>query len=342
MRTIRLLPSFLLVAAGALPVLVACGGREVSLGTNHSQLSLVDPSTVSGTVPSCGTGDAHPNVCCQASAGQAAQCGVYIGAPFQPCDSGWTAYPDPRSCCTLDDPSNCGAPPPSPPPLPPGVCGYACEPGWYPIQNGCCQDTGNGQGVCYGWASAGDGGIFDDGGPTTCVDAGFDDSGNGTPGCDPTPQPPTADAGDQPGQPPCTYACPAGWQRAVGAADVCCRDLGGGEIECFSQATGPQGGGSSGGDGGVDPTPADGGVFDAGADDASTMVCGSSNNGQCMCSSSVGGHSYELDCSDTAQVCTCILDGIGTSTSGVTECSNPDGGPSELEAFWTNVCHFPL
>ncbi len=316
MRTLKLSSKLFLAAAGILPVLVACGGREVSLGTNKAQLSQIDPKTVGGNVPSCGAGDAHPNVCCDAGAGKAGTCGVFLGAPFQPCDSGWTTYPDPRSCCALDDPQNCGAPPPTPPPPPPGTCGYACEPGWYPIQNGCCQSTSQGDGVCYGWASGGsdggtpDGGTFDaspplidgsvcapwdfDGGPYCgdvqtigghCYSIVCGDFGcscdvdhivtvNGTPApanvcadpatfaaqwsaachfptvAPPPPPPP-------PQTPPCDYACPAGWQRAVGTADVCCRDIPGGEIECFSQSTGPsQGGGGGIEDGGTTTTDA--------------------------------------------------------------------------------------
>ena len=317
MRT-PILSSLLLAAVGVFPVLVACGGREVSLGTNKTQLSQVDPHTVGGNVPSCGGGDAHPNVCCEAGAGKAGTCGVYLGAPFQPCDTGWTTYPDPRSCCALDDPQNCVAPPPTPPPPPPGVCGYACEPGWYPIQNGCCQSTSNGDGVCYGWASGGhDGGTapdagIDDGGLPALdgghchpfsVDGGISCStsqvindhcyvigcgpafGNGGCGCMtdtmdspasvappnvcdpvafehawtsvchfPTASPPPPPPSPEP--PPCDYACPAGWQHPIGTPDVCCRDVGG-QIECFSQATGPSQGGSGGGDGGTTTTDAD-------------------------------------------------------------------------------------
>lgn len=257
MRTFKLTSSFLLAAVGVFPVLVACGGREVSLGTNKAQLSQVDPGSVGGNVPSCGAGDAHPNVCCEAGAGKAGTCGVYLGAPFQPCDSGWTTYPDPRSCCALDDPQNCVAPPPTPPPPPPGVCGYACEPGWYPIQNGCCQSTSNGDGVCYGWASGGSDGGAPDGGVVVgdggieppSIDAGCAPSIDGGPSCDPTPPEPLP-------QPTCDFACPSGWQHPTGTPDVCCRDVGG-QIECFSQATGPSQGGSSGGDGGTTTTDAD-------------------------------------------------------------------------------------
>ena len=257
MRTFTLTSSLLLAAVGLFPVLVACGGREVSLGTNKAQLSQVDPHTVGGNVPSCGAGDAHPNVCCEAGAGKAGTCGVYLGAPFQPCDTGWTTYPDPRSCCALDDPQNCVAPPPTPPPPPPGVCGYACEPGWYPIQNGCCQSTSNGDGVCYGWASGGSDGGTPDGGVVVgdggieppAFDAGCAPSIDGGPSCDPTPPPPLP-------QPPCDFACPSGWQHPTGTPDVCCRDVGG-QIECFSQATGPSQGGGTSPDGGTTSTDAD-------------------------------------------------------------------------------------
>lgn len=403
MRTSKLVPSCLLAAAvGIVPVLVACGG-QVSLGTNRSQLSQVDPGAVGGQVPACATGAAHPNVCCVAEAGKAAQCGTYPGAPFQPCDSGWTTYPDPRSCCSLDNPASCAPPPPDPPPAPPGTCGYLCEPGWYAIQGGCCRATGNGEGECYSWASNGsdggtpDAGTFDGGTAdaeppvidgSVCAPWNFDggpECGDvqtinghcyaivcGSFGCScdvdhfvtvngaPAPSNvcsdpatfsaqwtatchfPSAPPPEPPSPPPCNATCPSGWQAPQGAPDLCCRDVPGGGIECFSQATGPTSP-PSGPDGGIDGGPApDAGFADSGTTDATApFACSGSGNGDCSCQASVGGHDYRLECSDTARVCSCIVDGVGQSTSGVAICGGADGGPTGVDAFWTNNCHFP-
>lgn len=254
---------FLLVAS-------ACVGREVSLGNNSSSMALVDPGQVSGTVTACAAGEAHPNVCCDAQPGQGAKCGVYPSDPFHPCDTGWKTYPDPRSCCSLEDSSKCDAPPPNPPSPPTGTCAYACPPGWYPITDGCCHDNGDGSGECYGWASAGDGGAADggvvevDAGPapdagTIPDDAGFPDATPVPVGCAPGYQDVDGSCvlpAPMPG-PACDYTCPAGWQPATNAPDVCCREIAPDTFECFSQATGPlpPEGGVDGG-----PAPDDAGV----------------------------------------------------------------------------------
>ena len=135
----------------AMPLFGCLGGREVSIGANAAQLSSVDPATVtapSSGVPACSTGAAHPNVCCSAGPGSASKCGVYEGAPFHECDTGYKTYPDPRSCCDLADPSKCAAPPP-PPPTPPPSCGYYCPPGWYTNGDACCRTDANGAGECF-------------------------------------------------------------------------------------------------------------------------------------------------------------------------------------------------
>src|SRR5258706_744794 len=80
----------------------ACSGQILSLGSNQSQLTQIDPNAVTGTVPACGAGMAHPNVCCHAALGSPSTCGVYADAPFHACDEGWKTYPDPRSCCDLN------------------------------------------------------------------------------------------------------------------------------------------------------------------------------------------------------------------------------------------------
>jgi hypothetical protein len=409
--------NYALAACAFVPLAVACGG-QVSLGTNRTALSLVDPKLVSGSVPACNAGAAHPNVCCDVGEGKDGTCGVYPEAPFQRCDTGWIAYPDPRSCCDLDDPSKCSAPP-STPPSSGGSCTYACEPGWYPIPNGCCKSTSSSSGECYGWATDGgtpDAGIVDanvwydadvalacgpynlDGGITCstaavinnhCYQIGCGPAFNGGCSCSvddhPTtnqPSPsnvcdqtafeqawtsvcnfpavpafpdsgaPVVDSGTGAVEPvTCTIACPSGWQVPSGEPDLCCRDVGG-DIQCFSQATGPQGGGSSGGaDGG--PVEVDGGglpdgwfggdsgqVPDGGAD-ASAVSCSENTNGDCSCQATVGGHNFELQCSDSAQVCTCIFDGNGQSHTGVMACGRGDSGFSSVLSYWANQCAFP-
>ena len=54
----RVIASFGTLCAGAL-VLVACGGKNLNLGTNTTQSQQVAPSLVSGTVPPCGDGAAQ-------------------------------------------------------------------------------------------------------------------------------------------------------------------------------------------------------------------------------------------------------------------------------------------
>ena len=153
-------------AAAAL-ALVACAGKDLSLGSNTTQAQPVSASAVSGTVTACPVGLAHPNVCCAAAPGVAASCQDYPTAPFTACPSGLATYPDPRSCCPLDGTGGCVTPPP-PPPLDAGGgpdagggggggCGNLCPPGWY-VPPGpdaspdpatyCCQATSSGDTLC--------------------------------------------------------------------------------------------------------------------------------------------------------------------------------------------------
>jgi hypothetical protein len=346
---------FVLAAAAVVPIVVACGGREVSLGSNHSALSTVDPGNVSGTVPSCGSGAAHPNVCCEAGPGKPAKCGSYDGEPFHPCDDGWKTYPDPRSCCDLDDPTKCTAPPPAPPP-PAGSCGYQCPPGWYGIGGGgCCRTTDDGgDGECFAPGNTGDAGTpadagFDDGGPIS-IDGGCAptddasvDSGCNEPPPPPLPPPTPIDAGQgpPPPPPPCNVQCPMGWQPASGAPDVCCRETAPNQFECFSQSTGPDPGPTptpAPNDAGFPPPPStDAGPpppIDAGG---APRVCGGSSNGDCSCQVNENGHSYMLSCSDTTMTCDCSADGVVTVVNNVKVCSNM----SALDSVWTSDCHFP-
>jgi len=209
--------------AGAL-LLVACAGKVIG-GGPAQQLSAVSVSEINKPVVACGGGFAHPNVCCEASPGKAASCGVFVGAPFQTCDSSYTTYPDPRSCCPLDGSGDCIAPPPSPPPISPPICAYACPAGQYELAASpgtCCFNEGSTT-VCSSPVT-----LACDSGCTCACPAG-----GPCPPCDCPPEP----SCPIPSTTTCD-ACPPGWQVPAGEPLLCCNDTGG-AIECFSQAVPP-------------------------------------------------------------------------------------------------------
>jgi hypothetical protein len=211
--------------AAVIALAVACGAKvEVTLGTNSVQSAEVAPASVSAAPTQCGSGSAHPNVCCTAGPNTLATCRAYPGEPFRPCDPDTTTYPDPRSCCDLDR-GQCGSPPLAPPPAPAGQCVYGCPIGWYAVapitstSGACCSGPSSDPRAprgCFGWGTAG------------------------------SPLPPSlssmtpVDAGASGF---CDYVCPDGWQPLTPSApDICCRSTGlegGLELECFDQATGP-------------------------------------------------------------------------------------------------------
>jgi hypothetical protein len=273
--------SAVLALATILPQAIGCGGKVEYLGV--SKIQLVQSADVSGTVPACASGAAHRNACCTTS-GSNTECGVFPDEPFHPCDSDWQTYPDPHSCCDLTDPSHpCGPPPAQPSPLPPGKCSYGCPPGWHAngsitAASGSCCSSSSGASTCFGWGG-----------------------GNGTSSSS-----------------TCDYVCPAGWQPLTpGSPEICCRSQGAG-VECFSQATGPGGGGTltwtCAQDGattattsaatGVCSSPATLEVFWTNTCHfpVSFSSCGGGGTGpgsalQCGCNSTVGGHNYALTCS---------------------------------------------
>jgi hypothetical protein len=121
-----------------LPVLAACGGKAISLGTSdkmNSVASSVLDKVTAGNAISCPSGWVHPNICC--SDDSAASCGSWASNPLRACSAGDTTYPDLLQCCSLSDPnpSHCTSAPPdagtvaSPPPA--FGCGFACPPGWW-------------------------------------------------------------------------------------------------------------------------------------------------------------------------------------------------------------------
>jgi hypothetical protein len=115
------------VLAGAATYATACDSSAVSLG---NALTFVATDVISVGVGVCSEARyAHPNVCCQATTSPAT-CGTYPMSPFAPCPASYALYPDPRTCCSLDDPdpslciaalsaSSSSA----------STCGYACAPG---------------------------------------------------------------------------------------------------------------------------------------------------------------------------------------------------------------------
>jgi hypothetical protein len=184
-RKFLLLSQFLTAStfgAGAL-LLAACAGKVVDVpgGGSPPPLEGVSLSEINTPIVACAGGYAHPNVCCEAGPGKAASCGVYPGAPFQPCDPSSTTYPDPRSCCPIDGSSNCVAPSPTPDPLPSPSCGYTCPPGQYQPEGSlagtCCFTDGDliacsGSSGSGGGSGGGGAGFVDGGVGVVTVDAG--------------------------------------------------------------------------------------------------------------------------------------------------------------------------
>ncbi len=281
-------------------ILTACGGKGVTIGSNSGELRTVDPASVTGSVPACQPQQAHPNVCCKGGPNEASDCVTYVNSPFHKCDDGWTLYPDPGTCCDLNDPKTCVVPPPGPPP--PTGCGYACAPGWWPVVNNpgeCCHILPGGNSlecsqVAWGYGEAepaiacgGGGGGTVDAGPPVIIDGGpAPDAApppldGGAPDATPVPNPPPpgpgpvpppieCDGGAPPPVPPpppwpgpvCNSPCPNGFHPLPADPSICCApEPNGGEI-CFSQAVGPAGGtgGVSFGGSGGGSTPPSGGT----------------------------------------------------------------------------------
>ena len=219
------------IALVALPwLLAACGGKEVTQGSNpvdgtgsgsgsgsgsapgtSSTPTPVAPSAVSGTVGACPSGYAHPNVCCSASP-SGASCVAYE-SPFQACATGSSTYPDPSSCCSLDDPTQCNGGPKTGG-VPPTTCDCAVD------DPSCACVNPTDAGVTPPGPICG----CPDNDPTCncAADAGVI-SICSCPDNDPSCACPV-DAGP-PTPPPisCTYACPPGWYAPDGGAPgTCC------------------------------------------------------------------------------------------------------------------------
>jgi hypothetical protein len=193
----------------------ACSGTEP-----------VETNILSGLVPQCQMGFAHPNVCCQAGPDTPTSCSESPQSPFQVCGCDALTFPDPRTCCSLADGSKCQ---PTGPAVDGGAdagqCSYPCGPGAYSPKRGgvatkqedACTDVPN--------VPVDGGGAVPSAGCSYCCFQGAcatDTSGCGASGC-----------------PPVTWgcgACPTGWDNAQGIPDVCCRMNTSMAQECFSQA----------------------------------------------------------------------------------------------------------
>ncbi len=360
----RLRPLTLLAALGTLgagaTLVVACTGK-VSNGKVSSTSQPVSIGAISGTPAACPSGAAHPNVCCDSGAGQAPSCVIYPGAPFTECASGWTTYPDPRTCCPLDGNGQCEAPPPPPSSdagtPPPDTCVYECPVGWYPAPGPTPVPNGGGSGSSGG-SAGGSGGTGGSGDGVTCCITYPDGSGEcmgsagsaGTgctcacPACDPDggtcpPCPPCNCPSQPPPSPPSCNACPPGWQVPQGDPLLCCTEGPDGVISCFSQGVPPPPP--------PPPTPVDAGPvpLDAGPAPSCFGGGGGSPDGatftQCGCSETVNGLMYTVTCTDPGATCSCTTtdsNGQNGTTSGpVPEPSTQCNDTTALFA----ACNFP-
>ncbi len=85
---------------------------------------------VSGSVPACELGYAHPSVCCEPAPYQSAECVEDSDAPFRSCGH-WLTFPDARTCCSLAGSKTCTAPMPVSARGSTVDCDLPCGPGGY-------------------------------------------------------------------------------------------------------------------------------------------------------------------------------------------------------------------
>jgi hypothetical protein len=167
-----------------LTLLVACGGKTISIGGNEPATQSVVPSAVTVATGECNDGYQHANICCTGGDPNATgdnstapTCQSWPDDPFHPCDSGWTTYPNAAECCSLDNPADCStcdssstaeacATPPTSVFIDagPGVdagtgipadnCETRCPPGYTGISpydsKGCCRYNTDGTNECFG------------------------------------------------------------------------------------------------------------------------------------------------------------------------------------------------
>src|ERR1700689_4575460 len=94
----RILMRFRLGAASTLSLttltlLVACGGKTISIGENEPATKSIAPSAVTVATAECNDGYEPSNICCKSGdSTSAGGCESWPDEPFHPCDSGWTLY----------------------------------------------------------------------------------------------------------------------------------------------------------------------------------------------------------------------------------------------------------
>jgi hypothetical protein len=187
-------------------------------GDAGQQTQAVPIPAIVGNVDLCPTGSAHPNVCCESGPDQATSCTETPGNPFVPCSSKALTFPDPRTCCALDDASQCS--PGDGGAAPATGCSYLCPPGGFPpseladpIGLPACTDVDNSLACVYCCAGVGC--------PTNqCSCPEFIGGDGGGCHCGPSCGP-----------------CPSGWQTPQGIPDLCCRTNPDGSAQCFSEAS---------------------------------------------------------------------------------------------------------
>jgi hypothetical protein len=244
------------VVASALASAAACQGETV-LGSALTQYdeSISELTEQLDMLAACGSGYAHPSVCCDKYSDF---CGYYDFSAFAECPAGYQTYPDPDECCPLSDPSDLSKCKPlsSQTPAPASGCAVRCVPGMFEYDGGvCCLMDEAGAPYCPSSVSIACSELVCDAGetcPTTCT---------------------SPDAAASCG------ACPLPFVKSESDPTVCCQTSETLGIECYSQAvaapggagatsaTGAEGGGSSGGssvsadaDSGTSTVFADGGI----------------------------------------------------------------------------------
>ncbi|MGC4118891.1 MAG: hypothetical protein QM765_30865 [Myxococcales bacterium] len=102
-------------------------------GSTVDTSKAVDVRSLYGAeVQPCAAGHAHPNVCCLGAPYKATVCSEDLAHPFDACDPGAMAYPDPEACCALDGERPCLQPAGVDPAAVRGNCVNPCRPGGYP------------------------------------------------------------------------------------------------------------------------------------------------------------------------------------------------------------------